>query len=91
MEEYSLLRVLFSFGLVLGLIGMFALALRTLAQKNPGWAMQKTGGRLQVIETKMLDARRKLVLIKRDEQEHLLLLSPQGELLVEKIEGKANV
>jgi flagellar protein FliO/FliZ len=36
-----------------------------------------------VLETLPLDARRKLVLIRRDATEHLLLLSPEGNRLVE--------
>lgn len=85
MDTVEPLRILLSFGLVIGLIGMCALGLRVLARRNPQWMMQQTTGRLQVIETRMLDARRKLVLIKRDEQEHLLLLSPQGETLIESV------
>jgi flagellar protein FliO/FliZ len=36
-----------------------------------------------VLETLPLDALRKLVLIRRDASEHLLLLSPNGDRLVE--------
>jgi flagellar protein FliO/FliZ len=39
--------------------------------------------RLQVMEVKVLDSRRKLVLIRRDDREHLILLGPQKDLLVE--------
>lgn len=87
MDTVEPLRVVLSFGLVIGLIGMFALALRYAAKRYPQWVMMKQpgGGRLQIIETKLLDTRRKLVLIKRDDREHLLLLSPQQELLIESI------
>jgi flagellar protein FliO/FliZ len=89
MEIVEPLRIVFSFGLVIGLIGVCVLGLRYLARKNPQWLMAQQSGRLQVVEMKMIDARRKLVLIKRDEQEHLLLLSPTGELLIEKVEPHA--
>lgn len=90
MDAVDPLRIILSFGLVVGLIGMLALGLRYMAKKNPLWAMQKNTGRLQLVETRMLDAKHKLVLIKRDEQEHLLLLSAQGELLIESVKAKAN-
>ena len=39
--------------------------------------------RLSVVEARTLDARRQLVLIRRDGVEHLLLLSPNAETVVE--------
>jgi flagellar protein FliO/FliZ len=39
--------------------------------------------RLKVVEFMPLDHRRRLVLIRRDDREHLLLLGPQGETVVE--------
>lgn len=90
MDGVDPLRILLSFAFVVGLMVLCALALRSILRKNPALLMQKNTGRLQVLESKMIDARRRLVLIKRDEQEHLLLLSPQGELLIEHVE-KPNV
>ena len=90
MDTVDPLRILLSFVLVIALIGLSALLMRYVMRKNPGWMAGQGGGRLQVVESKMIDARRRLVLVKRDEQEHLLLLSPQGELLIERVE-KNNV
>ncbi|WP_448190727.1 hypothetical protein [Azospirillum sp. sgz301742] len=39
--------------------------------------------RVSVVEVTPLDAKRRLVLVRRDEVEHLLLLSPSGDLTVE--------
>ncbi len=39
--------------------------------------------RVSVIEVTPLDAKRRLVLIRRDEVEHLILLSSMGDLVVE--------
>jgi flagellar protein FliO/FliZ len=66
---------------VLGLIALTAWLARRF-RLGPGGA---PGGarRLAVLETLPLDARRKLVLIRRDATEHLLLLSPDGNRLVE--------
>jgi len=88
MEAVDPLRIIISFTFVLGLIGLCAMGARAIMRRNPGWLAQKPGARLQIVESKMLDARRKLVLIKRDEQEHLLLLSPQGEIVIESIKGE---
>lgn len=38
--------------------------------------------RLKVVESLMLDPRRKLVVVKFDAREHVLLLSPAGDLVV---------
>jgi flagellar protein FliO/FliZ len=66
---------------VLGLIALtawLARRFRLAPSGSPGAAR-----RLAVLETLPLDARRKLVLIRRDATEHLLLLSPDGNRLVE--------
>jgi flagellar protein FliO/FliZ len=67
---------------VLGLIALTAWLARRF-RLGPGGP---PGGarRLAVLETLPLDARRKLVLIRRDATEHLLLLSPDGNRLVER-------
>lgn len=88
MDTVDPLRIILSFMIVVGLIGLFAVMLRYVARKGPNWAMQK-GSRLQVVETRMIDAKRKLVLVKRDEQEHLLLLSAQSELHIETVPNAA--
>ncbi|MCA8907125.1 MAG: flagellar biosynthetic protein FliO [Rhodospirillaceae bacterium] len=41
------------------------------------------GRRLAIVDTQVLDARRRLVLVRRDGVEHLLLLGAQGETVVE--------
>jgi flagellar protein FliO/FliZ len=58
------------------------------------WILKKTGvrgammqtlgkRRLKVVEFMTLDARRRLVLVRRDDKEHLLLLGPSSEVVVE--------
>jgi len=39
--------------------------------------------RLSIVEVAALDAKRRLVLVRRDDAEHLLLLSPTGDAVVE--------
>ena len=66
---------------VLGLIALTAWLARRF-RLGPG-GLPSAARRLAVLEALPLDARRKLVLIRRDETEHLLLLSPEGSRLVE--------
>ena len=46
-----------------------------------GFSGQKR--RLKIVEYLPLDARRRLVLVRRDQKEFLLVLGPQGETVVE--------
>ena len=66
---------------VLGLIALSAWLARRFRLGTAATA--GTARRLAVLETLPLDARRKLVLIRRDETEHLLLLGADGNRLVE--------
>jgi len=87
METVDPWRFLFAFLFVLALIGIAAGVLRRYSQTASGRLFlaqaQKTGGRLQVVEMRMVDARRKLVLVRRDGVEHILLLADNRELVIE--------
>lgn len=66
---------------VLSLIGGIAVVARRL-----GWGHAVRGPRqrrLALVDVMALDARRRLVLVCRDRVEHLLLIGPTGELVVE--------
>lgn len=84
METVSLLRVALSLLFVVGLIGISALLLRKVAQLQ-GWSTAKTGvpRRLQVVERLALSPRQALLLVRRDDKEHLLLIGGNDGLLVE--------
>jgi|APTNR8051073442_1049403.scaffolds.fasta_scaffold14286_3 flagellar protein FliO/FliZ len=72
---------------VLALIGLAALVARRL-----GLGGGATGGRsrrLGVIETLALDGRRRLVLVRRDNVEHLLVIGSSGETVIESNIGTA--
>ena len=90
MDEVDPLRILLSFGFVLALIGLMALALRFFTQRKMQFNFGKTAqaGRLQILESRMIDGRRKLVLIKRDNREHLLLLSADKETVIESFDAQ---
>ena len=90
MDTVDPTRFIFAFIFVLGLIGLSAVALRRYGQSASskffmGRALNPTlqSNRLQVLEVRYIDARRKLVLVRRDEVEHLLLLADNRELVIE--------
>jgi flagellar protein FliO/FliZ len=69
---------------------VFVIALMLLLS----WAMKRMGlagsvmagigkRRLKIVEFLPIDHRRRLVLVRCDDREHLLLLGPQGETVVE--------
>lgn len=77
-------RFLFASLLVLGLIGCLYMGLRYAVATGRLRPLPGPGaGRLEVLETCPLDARRRLVLVRRDNAQHLLLLADGREMLVE--------
>lgn len=83
MDFDALIRTAAALGAVLGLVLLAAWAMRRfgfggVTNPKPGEAR-----RLSVVEARSLDARRQLVLVRRDGVEHLLLLSANGETVVE--------
>jgi len=83
MDSFTYLRFVAAMALVLGLI-----AAATWAAKRFGFAGKaaignRSGKRLSVVEVCTLDARRKLVLCRRDDKEHLILMGGQQDVVVE--------
>ena len=69
---------------VLGLIGSAAWAIKRFGvERRLLGRAQGRRRRLSILEVQPLDARRKLVLLRRDTVEHLVLLSANQELLIE--------
>jgi len=94
MDTIDPVRFIVAFIFVLALIGVMSLVLRRYAsmqniyvpqklfgKKLPGGAQEN--GRLGVVEVRYIDARRKLVLVRRDKAEHLLLLADGREVVLE--------
>jgi flagellar protein FliO/FliZ len=77
----SYLRYIVSLLFVLGLVGLFAWLLRRFGPP----ARFKTPGqrRLSIVEIVPIDARRRLVLLRRDDTEHLILLGQTQDLVIE--------
>ncbi len=82
METLDLARAFGALLLVLGLLGLAAwLARRLELYRRLGGP---AGGRLAIVEQRWLDSRTRLLLVRRDRVEHLLLLGPGAPLLIER-------
>jgi len=74
------LRFALALILVLGLIALLAWGLRRF-----GMGMKLTKGRrLGIVEVQMIGPRHRLILLKRDDVEHLVIVGPAGETVVER-------
>lgn len=67
--------------LVLALMGGLALLLKKLGYGQMN--MARGTKRLKIIEALPVDARRRLILIQRDDKQHLIMSGPSGDTLIE--------
>lgn len=90
MEYGGYLRFVLALLFVLGLIGVLAILLRRFGPGAASLAIRRRGQtrRLQIVEVAAIDARRRLVLVKRDDREHLILLGANTELLIESVPAR---
>jgi len=82
MDTIDPTRFIFASFFVLGLLGVFAVALKKFGQKSMLSKYAQTG-RINVLETRYIDGKTKLVLIKRDNVEHLLLIGDGKAITIE--------
>ncbi len=83
MEFTDYLRFVAALAFVVGLIGLLAIAAKRFGMaprivKDPG-----RKGRLAIVDMAPLDGRRRLVLVRRDDVEHLVILGANSETVVE--------
>lgn len=92
MDVDQVMRGLLALVFVLGLIGGIALLAKrfgftprvTLPRGNtPGTRKTARGRRLGIVEVLPVDAKRRLILIRRDDTEHLVLLGADRDMVVE--------
>lgn len=84
MEFSGYLKFMLALVFVLGLIGLATAVMRRMGLGFPAGSLKRPGNRrLSVVETAPLDGRRRLVLIRRDDTEHLIVLGPNSELVIE--------
>ncbi len=82
MDTPTLLKFFSAFAFVMSLMFLLSWGLKRLGLA--GTSLLPNGKRrLRIVETLPLDIRRKLVIVRRDNKEHLLILGPTGETVVE--------
>lgn len=82
--ENSALKFVIAFVLVMALIGLTAWLIRQFGAVRPsGSGARNRQPRLAVLDSAVVDARRRLVLIRRDNVEHLLLIGGPTDVVVE--------
>jgi flagellar protein FliO/FliZ len=82
--DFSWLRLLMAFSVVLGLMAALAFVLKYLGAR--GFALPSKGlraRRLQIVESLSIDTRRRFVIVRCDAREHLLLLNNEGDIVVD--------
>jgi len=84
MDVDSYLRFVLSLAIVVGLILLLGVALRRWGTRlgMPGVPVGRQR-RLRVVEMASVDTRRRLVLVRRDDTEHLLLVGGLNDVVVE--------
>ena len=83
MDFSTYFRFLIALIFVLALIGVLAWAARRYGVLRGTVRPANGKRRLQVVEVANIDARRKLLLLRRDGTEHLVLLGQTTDLLIE--------
>ncbi len=91
MDTVNPAQFVFASFVVLGLLGLLAIGLRYYSQKTLGtkmfgaklFAVNQNKGRIAIVEIQHIDHKSKLVLVKRDEFEHLLLVGDGKTMVIE--------
>lgn len=68
---------------VLSLMGALAFIIKRIGPGSAGSLISTSKRRLKIVESLPLDGRRKAMIIQRDAQQHLVILGPSGETVVE--------
>lgn len=78
------IRVAIALAVIAALLGVTVLLMRRMGTRGSAGAGRNRGGpRLAVVDSVHVDQRRKLVLVRRDEVEHLLLIGGNADIVVE--------
>ncbi|MEQ9170420.1 MAG: flagellar biosynthetic protein FliO [Rhodospirillales bacterium] len=84
MDMDGYLRFILALLFVIGLIAVLAAMARRAGWGFPATAIKRASNRrLGIVEVTPLDGRRRLILVRRDDKEHLLLIGPTSELVIE--------
>ena len=88
--EFDYPRFLLALIFVIGLIGLLTLLARRFGfgaiRLSPAFMGRGRNGksRIAIVEATSIDARRRLVLVRRDDTEHLILIGANSEVVVER-------
>lgn len=83
MEFDTYIRFIGALLFVLALIGLLTWLVRHFGLGGQVGSRKRGKSRIGVVELAPVDAKRRLVLVRRDGREHLILLGANSELLVE--------
>ncbi len=86
MDTIDPARFIFASFFVLGLLGLMAVGLKYYGQKTLGsklFSVNNSQGRVAILETQYIDHKSKILLVKRDDVEHLLLISDGKTTIIE--------
>lgn len=82
MTSIDFTQIAFAFGGLLILLALFWYGMRALSGSSR-FGKWRPGQRIGVVEAAQVDGSRRLVLVRRDNVEHLLLLGGDGDLVIE--------
>jgi flagellar biogenesis protein FliO len=83
MNSIDFTQVALAFGGLLLLLALFYYGARALSGVTTRGAKWRPGQRIGVVDSMPVDGTRRLVLVRRDDTEHLLLLGTHGDLVIE--------
>lgn len=83
MELSEIFRFVASLVFIVGLIGMCAYVAKRMGLATGNIAATGAQKRLSIVEVKVVDAKHRLILIRRDNREHLVLMGGEQDLLIE--------
>ncbi len=84
MEFGDYFRFALALAFVLGLIGILAVVAKRFGMTpRVSKGLGSSNKRLRIVDVASVDAKRRLVLVRRDDVEHLILLGPTTETVVE--------
>lgn len=83
MDAQVYIRFVVALVFVLALIGLFYWAARRFGLGGAAVPVAGRNRRLRVVEVAQIDGRRRLVLVRRDDVEHLVILGQSSEAVIE--------
>lgn len=82
MTSIDFTQIALAFGGLLVLLELFWYGMRALSGSTR-FGKWRPGQRIGIVDTAQVDGSRRLVLVRRDDVEHLLLLGSDGDLVIE--------